>query len=74
MDFSKWLNDERLLANLIGIHVVLGAILVVSIVLRKLLKNGCEQVARWTGLHWLNRPVRKPSRVCVPSCSGPPSL
>jgi small-conductance mechanosensitive channel len=54
MDFSKWLNDERLLANLIGIHVVLGVILIVSIVLRKLLKNGCEQVARWTGLHWLD--------------------
>jgi small-conductance mechanosensitive channel len=55
MDISKWLNDERLLANLIGIHVVLGVILLVSIVLRKLLKNGCEQVARWTGLHWLDR-------------------
>jgi small-conductance mechanosensitive channel len=54
MDFSKWLNDERLLANLIGIHVVLGVILIVSIVLRKVLKNGCEQVARWTGLHWLD--------------------
>jgi small-conductance mechanosensitive channel len=54
MDISKWLNDERLLANLIGIHVVLGVILIVSVVLGKLLKNGCEQVARWTGLHWLD--------------------
>lgn len=54
MDISKWLNDERLLANLIGIHVVLGVILIVSIVLRKLLKNGCEQIARWTGLDWLD--------------------
>jgi small-conductance mechanosensitive channel len=54
MDLSKWLNDERLLANLIGIHIVLAVILVVSIVLRKLLKNGGEQVARWTGLQWLD--------------------
>src|ERR1043165_728382 len=54
MDLSKWLNDERLLANLIGIHVVLAVVLFVSIVFRKLLKNGGEQFVRWTGLHWLD--------------------
>lgn len=54
MDLSKWLNDERLLANLIGIHVVLAAILLVSIILRKLLKNGGDQFVRWTGLPWLD--------------------
>jgi small conductance mechanosensitive channel len=54
MDLSKWLNDERLLANLIGIHIVLGVILLVSIVLRKLLKTGSEQVSRLTGLAWLD--------------------
>src|SRR5438309_457007 len=54
MDLSKWLNDERLLANLIGIHLVLAAILIVSIILRKALKSCSEQVARWTGLHWLD--------------------
>jgi small-conductance mechanosensitive channel len=53
MDLSKWLNDERLLANLIGIHVVLAVVLIVSVVLRKLLKNGGDQVARWTACHWL---------------------
>ena len=53
MDISKWLNDERLLANLIGIHIVLGVVLILSIVLRKLLKNGGEQFIRWTGLTWL---------------------
>jgi moderate conductance mechanosensitive channel len=55
MDFTTWLNDDRLLANLIGIHVVLAVVLIVSIVLRKLLKNGSEQVGRWTGLGWLDR-------------------
>ena len=53
MDLGKWLNDERLLANLIGIHVILGVLLLVSILLRKLLKNGGEQFVRWTGLAWL---------------------
>jgi len=54
MDLSKLLNDERLLANLIGIHVVLAVLLVVSIILRKLFKNGGEQISRWTGLKWLD--------------------
>src|SRR5947208_15969699 len=54
MDLNKWLNDERLLANLIGIHLVLAAILIVSIILRKLLKTGSEQIARWTGVQWLD--------------------
>ncbi len=54
MDLSTWLNDERLLANLIGIHVVLAVLLVVSFLLRKVLKNGGEQLARWTGLAWLD--------------------
>jgi small-conductance mechanosensitive channel len=54
MEFSKLLNDDRLLANLISIHVVLAVLVVVSIILRKLLKNGGEQVSRWTGLTWLD--------------------
>jgi small-conductance mechanosensitive channel len=54
MDLSKYLSDERLLAHLIGIHVVLAAIVICSIVLRKLLKTGGEQVARWTGFQWLD--------------------
>jgi moderate conductance mechanosensitive channel len=53
MDFSKWLNDERLLANLIGIHIALAVVLILSIVLRKLLKDTGEQFIRWTGLTWL---------------------
>jgi moderate conductance mechanosensitive channel len=54
MDLSKWLNDERLLANLIGIHVVLAVLLVLSVVLRRTLKSASEQLARWTGLQWLD--------------------
>src|ERR1051325_4975135 len=54
MDFSKWLGDERLLANLIGIHIILAVLLTVSMILRKLLKNSGEHFIRWTGLHWLD--------------------
>ena len=54
MDLTKWLNDDRLLANLIGIHVVLAVVLVVAVILRKLLKNGSEQVGRLTGSQWLD--------------------
>lgn len=54
MDITKIINDERLLANLIGIHIVLGVLLLVSVVLRRILKNGGEQVARWTGINWLD--------------------
>ena len=55
MDLSKWLNDERLLANLIGIHVVLAVVLLLSIVFRKVLKSCGEQIGRWTGLTWLDK-------------------
>lgn len=54
MDFSQWLDDDRLLANLIGIHVVLGVLLLVSILLGRFLRNGSEQFVRWTGLSWLD--------------------
>ncbi len=54
MDFSKWLDDDRLLTNLISIHVVLAVVLLASFLLRKLLKNGGDQLVRWTGLHWLD--------------------
>ena len=54
MDISNWLNDDRLLANLISIHVVLAVLLIVSVILRKLFKNSGEQIARWTGLVWLD--------------------
>src|SRR5262245_54613144 len=54
MDLAKVLNDDRLLANLISIHIVLGVLVLVSIILRKLLKNGREQISSWTGLAWFD--------------------
>src|SRR4026208_180231 len=54
MDLTQWLNDDRLLANLIGIHVFLAAVLVVAVILRKLLRNGSEQIGRLTGSQWLD--------------------
>jgi moderate conductance mechanosensitive channel len=59
MDFRAIINDllanERLLANLIGIHVVLGVLLLLSVVLRKTFKHGTDRLIRWTELHWLHR-------------------
>ncbi len=54
MDLSQYFRDERLLANLIGMHVALALILVVSVVLRKLLKRGGQGLGHWTGLRWLD--------------------
>src|SRR4051794_21774609 len=54
MDLSKWLNDERLLANLIGIHIALAVVLILSLFLRKMLKNTGEGFVRWTGMTWLD--------------------
>ena len=51
---GHWLSDERLLANLIGVHVSLGAILIFSVIVRRILINGGDQLVRWTGLHWLD--------------------
>ena len=59
MDLSKWLNDERLLANLIGIHIALAIVLILSLLLRKLLKSTGEQFVRWTGLTWLETASRE---------------
>ncbi len=58
MDFpalaDELLANERLLANLIGIHVVLGALLLLSYLLRKSFQHGISAFIRWTELHWLN--------------------
>lgn len=58
MDFNKListvLGDDRLLANLVALHVLLATTLVVSVVLRKVIIHGGNQLVRWTGLHWLD--------------------
>lgn len=56
------LSDERLLINLIGAHVLLGAVLLVSAILRKLLIRGGDHFARWTGLHWLDGVSKEATR------------
>ena len=62
MDFPALVNEllanERLLANLIGINVVLGALLVLSIALRKTLRHSTHALIRWSEMHWL-RPLHE---------------
>ena len=58
MNLQAWVNhvlsDDRLIANLVAIHLIIGVLLIVGVVLRKLLTHGGDQFARWTGLHWLD--------------------
>ena len=58
MDLFKhlgdWITDDRLVSNLIALHVLLALILVVSVVLRKLIVHGGSQLAHWTGMHRLD--------------------
>lgn len=51
---GDFFTDDRLLTNLIGVHVVLVSILIVSFITRKLLLRGGDALVRWTGLHWLD--------------------
>ena len=51
---GAYLSDDRLLFNLIAIHALLGATLVVSIILRRLLVHGSKHVVHMTGLSWLH--------------------
>jgi small conductance mechanosensitive channel len=46
--------DDRLLANLIALHVLLGALLLLSILVRRILIQGSATLVRWTGMRWLN--------------------
>ena len=66
MNLGQWIQDDRLLANLIGIHLVLVLLVVLSLALRRLLKNGLDRVAGWTELSWLARisteTARRPTR------------
>jgi small conductance mechanosensitive channel len=51
---GEYLSDDRLLYNLIAIHILLGATLIVSIILRRLLVHGSKHVVNMTGLTWLH--------------------
>src|SRR5262245_44995116 len=59
---GEFLSDDRLLANLIGIHVILGIILILSFILRKILLHGGDSLVRWTGLRWLDQVGKEANR------------
>jgi small-conductance mechanosensitive channel len=50
---TQFLSDDRLLANLIAVHVLLAALLLMSIVVRKLLQSGGQRFLSWFGVSWL---------------------
>jgi small conductance mechanosensitive channel len=51
---GNFLSDDRLLFNLIAIHLLLGATLLVSVILRKLLVHGSKHMVHMTGFTWLH--------------------
>src|SRR5579864_141202 len=66
MDIIYWigekLSDERLLFNLIAIHLLLGATLLVSVILRRLLVHGSKHMVHMTGFTWLHGVSHEASR------------
>ncbi len=54
MDWLTNFADDRLLTNMIGLHIVLGALLIASVVMRRIIMHGGNHVVRWTGFHWLD--------------------
>jgi small-conductance mechanosensitive channel len=50
---AAFLSDDRLLANLIAIHVLLVALLLVSLAIRKLVQSGGQRFLSWFGFSWL---------------------
>lgn len=54
MDWSNrvtaFLSDERLLTNLIAVHVVVGALLILSVLVRQMLQSGGDRLFSWAGM------------------------
>src|SRR5262249_43535236 len=54
MDWSNrvtsFLSDERLLTNLIAVHVLVGALLILSVLVRQALQHGGDRLLGWVGL------------------------
>src|SRR5262249_27440639 len=48
-----FLSDDRLLANLIAVHVVLAGLLITSLIVRRILQSGGQNVLAWFGVSWL---------------------
>ena len=59
---GDFLSDDRLLFNLIALHALLGLILLVSILLRRALVHGGDNIARLTGLRWLRGASQEAAR------------
>lgn len=59
---GEFLSDDRLLFNLIAIHVLLVSSLMASIVLRRLLAHGGNHLVQLTGLSWLQGIGQEASR------------
>jgi small conductance mechanosensitive channel len=47
------LTDDRFLSNLLATYGVIAVLVAASLVARRLLGQGGERLAQWTGLHWL---------------------
>jgi small conductance mechanosensitive channel len=62
MDLPQYLTDERLHVHLLGLLTAVTVILIASLLLRLALKRGGEQLAHWTGLHWLDGLSREVAR------------
>ncbi len=54
MDWLTNFADDRLLTNLIGLHIILGAVLLVSVIMRRIIMHGGSHLVRWTGYRWLD--------------------
>ncbi len=48
------LTDDRFLFNLIAVHCLLAATLIVSMLVKHALVQGSGWLVQWTGLHWLD--------------------
>jgi small conductance mechanosensitive channel len=50
---NNLLDNERLIANLVGIHAVLAGLLLASWAIRKAFKHGTGRLIQWSELDWL---------------------
>jgi moderate conductance mechanosensitive channel len=57
------LGDERLLANLIGICVVFGGLVVAAFVFHKAFKHGIQRFIAWSEFHWLHCAHERAQRI-----------
>ena len=56
---STLLTDSRFVANLIAVHATIVAVVLVSIIIRRLLTHGGNRLIHWTGLERLSKEVTR---------------